>query len=424
MKGGIKMEENKTKKDGMGMDRRAFLKTATILGTTMTIGGLPRLAHAQAKKTIKIGAIAPLSGYNASVGQHMKNAYELAIGEINAAGGVKSLGGARIELLTGDDEGKPESGMAEAERLIRAGVVMLTGSEASQVSFATTEVAEKNKICHIVPISTSDNITERGFKYTFRTTDRTASQGPRIMRFVKALEVQSGIDLKTAVMLHVDNMYGKFQAETVKKAAKDTGIIEILADFAYPSNVRDLSSEITKAKSYKPDLLMACSFVQDSILITNTMFEQRFEVKGVLGLGSHHHLPEYLQAVGKKGEYVMIATSYVNHVGKKATDLAAKYLSKYGKIITYHAAAAYETGYFIADVLERAGSTDSEKIRDALTRSNYFSEWQTREGTIYFDETGQCPSNLRALIQIIGGRHYVVDPPQFAERPPVFPIPK
>jgi branched-chain amino acid transport system substrate-binding protein len=418
------MKNNEIIRYGIDMDRRTFLKTGTLLGTTMAIGGLPRLAHAQAKRTIKVGAIAPLSGANATVGQHMKNGYELAFGEINAAGGIKSLGGAKNELLVADDEGKAESGMAEAERLIRAGVVMLSGAEMSHVSYATTEVAEKHKICHIVPISTSDAITERGFKYTFRTADRTASQGPRIMRFIKGLELRSGIDLKTAVMLHVDNMYGKYQADTVKKAAKETGIIEILADFAYPPTVRDLSSEITKAKAYKPDLLMACSFIQDSILITNTMFEQRFEVKGVLGLGSHHHLPEYVQAVGKKAEYVLNATSYVTQVGKRAKELAAKYLSKFGKPITYHAATTYETAYFIADVLERAGSTDSEKIRDALIRSNYFSDWITREGTIYFDETGQCPSNIRALVQVIGGKHYVVDPPPFAERPPVFPIPK
>ena len=66
----------------------------------------------------------------------------------------------------------------------------------------------------------------------------------------------------------------------------------------------------------------------------------------------------------------------------------------------------------------------SDKIRQALTNTNYFSELITREGTIFFDDTGQCPSNTRCLIQIIDGKIYNVDPPMFAEREPVFPIPK
>lgn len=301
---------------------------------------------------------------------------------------------------------------------------MLIGPEASHVAYATTAIAEKYKICQVLPISTADNITERGFKYTFRTCDRTAIQGPRIMRFLQFIEKTSKTDLKTGVIMHVDNLYGKFQSDTVKKAAKETGVIEILDDIAYPENPRDLTAEIIKAKSYKPDLLMPASFISECILITNTMYEQRFIPKGVMGLGAHFHMPEYIEAVGKKANYIMNITSYQNNLSKKTQAFAKKYMQRYHKLITYHGANFYETAFLAADALERARSADPEKIRQALTKTNYYSDIVTREGNIYFDETGQCPSNLRALLQILDGRVCVIDPPQFAEKPLVFPIPK
>ena len=408
-----------------GVDRRTFLKATGLLGIGVAAGALPKITYGQAKKEdIVVGVLAPLTGGNASVGQHAKNSIEMGFEEINEAGGIKSLGGRKIKILFGNDEGKPESGMAEAERLIRGGAVMLLGPEASHVAYATTAVAERYKVCQILPISTADNITERGFKYTFRTCDRTALQGPVIMKFIQYLEQRSGVDLKTGVIMHVDNLYGKFQADTVKKAAAATGVIKILDDIAYPENPRDLSAEIIKAKSYKPDLLMPASFISDCILITNTMHEQKFEPAGVFGLGCHFHLPEYVQAVGKKANYVLNVTSYQNNLSKKTQAFAKKYMSRYNKLITYHGSNFYETAFLAADVLERAGSTDSDKVRDTLRKTNYFSDIVTREGNIYFDETGQCPSNLRALLQILDGRVTVIYPQQFSERAPVFPIPR
>ena len=108
-------------------------------------------------KKIKIGVIGPMKF---AAGKHNWWGAEMAADEINAAGGIKSLGGAKIKGLTGDSEGKPASGMAEAERLIRAGARILIGADMSHVSFAVTSVAEKHKVCTIVPMSVADEITE------------------------------------------------------------------------------------------------------------------------------------------------------------------------------------------------------------------------------------------------------------------------
>jgi branched-chain amino acid transport system substrate-binding protein len=419
-----KKKKTELETNGVNEDRRNFLKTLGLTGAGLALaGGFPGIIHAQAKKEIIVGAIAPLSGFQASVGQHEKAGFEIAIEEINAAGGIKSLGGAKLKAMVANDEGKPESGMAEAERLIRAGAVMLIGADASPVTYATTSVAEKYKICHLVPMSVADNITERGFKYTFRTTDRTGIQGYRIMRFIKALKMRPEANVKTGVIMHLDNIYGKSVADSVNRAAKEMGTIQILDTIPYPQNARDLTAEITKAKSYKPDLLMPVSWVADSIMITNAMYEQKLDVP-TFGMCSNHNTPEYIEGVGKRSNNVMSATIAINNLSKKAIAFTKKYEARHKKLPTVHAMSFYEACLLAGDVLERARSTSSDKIRLALANTNYFSDLITREGTIFFDETGQCPSNTRCLIQIVDGKIYNVDPPMFAEREPVFPIPK
>ena len=120
-------------------------------------------------ENVKIGNIEPMSGPSASLGQQGKAAREMAVEEINAAGGIKSLGGMKLELIYADSESKPEKGVAEAERLINTEKVhLLTGCWNSAVTYPTTAVAERYGIPFVVPVSVADKITEQGFKTVFR----------------------------------------------------------------------------------------------------------------------------------------------------------------------------------------------------------------------------------------------------------------
>ncbi|MGD8269073.1 MAG: ABC transporter substrate-binding protein, partial [Desulfobacterales bacterium] len=122
-----------------------------------------------AEEVVRIGNIIPLSGPSASVGQQGRNAREMAVDEINAAGGIKSLGGAKLEMLYADSESKPEKGVSEAERMINTEKVhLLTGCWNSAVTYPTTAVAERYGIPFVVPVSVADKITEQGFKTVFR----------------------------------------------------------------------------------------------------------------------------------------------------------------------------------------------------------------------------------------------------------------
>ncbi len=137
-----------------------------VVALAMTIG---TLGSAQAAQTVKIGNIIPLSGPSASVGIQGKNAREMAVQEINDAGGIKSMGGAKLEMLYADSKSDPTAGVSAAEQMINSDkVVLLTGCWNSAVTYPATQVAERYGVPFVVPVSVRDTITERGFKYTFR----------------------------------------------------------------------------------------------------------------------------------------------------------------------------------------------------------------------------------------------------------------
>ena len=146
------------------MHRRAFLKTA---GVVAALGAAPSIGRAQAKE-VKLGYILPVTGPLAFEAQLSLNGLQLAVDEINAAGGVKALGGAKLTLLPGDTQQKVELGNSEAARLIDQGVAVLIGPFSSLVAYSVRQVTEKNKTPFMLLAAVADNLTEGGLKYVFR----------------------------------------------------------------------------------------------------------------------------------------------------------------------------------------------------------------------------------------------------------------
>jgi branched-chain amino acid transport system substrate-binding protein len=161
---------------------------------------VPCLAFSQT--AIKVGNILPLSGPSASVGLQNKQAQDMAVEEINAAGGIKSLGGAKIQLLYADSESKPEKGVAEAERFINTEkVAVLTGCWNSAVSYPVSAVAERAGLPFIVPVSVADKITEQGFKYVFRIAAKDSWWTRDQFVFMKDMEKEFNVKVATVAFV-------------------------------------------------------------------------------------------------------------------------------------------------------------------------------------------------------------------------------
>src|ERR1044071_4172195 len=146
------------------MNRRAFLKTA---GAVAALGAVPSIVRAQAKE-VKVGYILPVTGPLAFEAQLSLNGLQLAVDEINNAGGIKSLGGAKLSLLPGDTQQKVELGNSEAARLIDQGVAVLIGPFSSLVAFSVRQVTEKARTPFLLLAAVADNLCEGGLKYIFR----------------------------------------------------------------------------------------------------------------------------------------------------------------------------------------------------------------------------------------------------------------
>lgn len=389
------------------------------------------LALAQ-PKTVKVGNILPLSGPSASVGQQNKYAQDMAIEEINAAGGIKSLGGAKITLLYADSEGKPEKGVAEAERLINTEKVhVLTGCWNSAVTYPTTAVAERYGIPFIVPVSVADKITEQGFKTVFRIAAKDSWWTRDQFVFLSDLQKEFSAKVSTLAFVYENGDWGKGFAGGWKKLAEKGGY-KVVMDEPYPSTATDMSPLVQKIKRANPDVLLLVSNAADAILITNTMAEYKVKPKAIIASGGGHADPSFLKAAGKNARYIFDIVEWETDVNKPgAKEANEKFKSKYGYNLAGESVDGYVAMYVLADALERAKSLDPKAIRDTLAKTKLTKGpgMIVGYGAVEFDETGQNKHAALVMVQIndIGkGIERISVWPKGARRAgykPAFPIP-
>jgi branched-chain amino acid transport system substrate-binding protein len=387
---------------------------------------------ALAQTTVKVGNILPLSGPSASVGLQNKQAQDMAIEEINSAGGIKSLGGAKIELLYADSESKPEKGVAEAERFINTEKVnILTGCWNSAVSYPVSAVAERYAIPFIVPVSVADKITEQGFKYVFRIAAKDSWWTRDQFAFLKDMEKEFNTKISTVAFVYENGDWGKGFAEGWKKLAQQGGY-KVVLDEPYPSTATDLSPVVQKIKRANPDVLFLTSNAADAILLTNTMAEYKVKPKAIIASGGGHADPSFLKAAAKNALYLFDIVEWETDVNKPgAKEINEKFKKRYGYNLAGESADAYVAMYVMADALERAKSTDPKAIREALAKSKLSTGPAMIVGydAIEFDESGQNKHAALVMIQIndIGnGMERITVWPKVSRRAnykPVFPTP-
>lgn len=386
-----------------------------------------------ADNVVKIGNILPLSGPSASVGQQGKYAREIAIEEINAAGGIKSLGGAKIDMIYADSKGDPTVGVAEAERLINTEKVnVLMGAWNSSVTYPATAVAERYGIPFIVPVSVRDTITERGFKYIFRIAAKDSWWTRDQFRFLDDMKKEFNTPLETVAFVYENGDWGTGFAAKWKELAAQAGY-KVVLDEPYPSTATDLTPVVNKIKRANPDVLLLVSNAADAILLSNTLAEYKVRPKVIIGSGGGHADPSFITSLGKNARYVYDIVEWETDVNKPGVkEINAKYKARYNQNLAGEAVDAYIACYVLADALERAGSLDPKAIRDALAKTNITSgpAMIASYNAIEFDETGQNKHAGLVVAQIndIGaGLERITVWPKDARRAgytPVFPMPK
>ncbi len=411
-------------KSGNGkVTRRDFLKATAAAGAVATVGslGFPNVLRGAGPKEILIGHLHPLSGSLAFDGQELKNGLVLAIQEINEAGGIKSLGGAKLKLLDADTEGKPEKAISEVERLFNAGAVAVTGCYQSAVTLVATQVAEKFKLPFVVSVAVADEVTTRGFKYTFRVQPNAEQMASQTIRYLAEIVKASGQSAKTIAYLHDNTAFGQSLVGHVEKFSTQAGF-QVVLKVPYSPAAPDVSTEVGKIKAAGADLVMATGYFGDGVRVLKTMRDLKLSAKAIVGCGngafSH---PKFVQELGKLTEYVMDGNYRANPKSELTKKAFANYKKAFGTDMGSSTVFAYQPIYVLADALERAKSTDREALRDALAKTE-LKEHILPQGPIVFGPDGQNKNAAAAMMQVLDGQIKVVWPSAYAEAKPVFPV--
>jgi branched-chain amino acid transport system substrate-binding protein len=379
---------------------------------------------------IKVGVLIPLSGSMAVIGENLVMAHDFAVKEINDAGGIKSLKGAKIKLIYADTRGDPKIGMSEAERLIlREGVVAIMGAFQSSVSYTSTEVAEKYKIPYLVPNSLMDAITERGFKYTFRVEQKGSLWARDQIDFITDMSKQTGKAAKSVGVVYENTDMGQTIAKAIRKWAPENNL-KIALDEGYPPKTSDMTPVVLKMKRANADVFILNSYISDAILLMRTISDQRVNPIAFLGSSSGYSDPSFMKEVGNLAEYFFDLTEWTTDLKHsplvQQKNAAFKKWNKDHRDFNGGAAFCYASTYILYDALEKAASSEPQKIRDALatikitTGPAMIIPWTP----IQFDAEGQAVGARMLVVQYRDGQRKSVWPTDIASTKPVWPVPK
>jgi branched-chain amino acid transport system substrate-binding protein len=423
------------REDAKQLPRRTFLKTAGAVAGTVALG-FPAVLRAQAP-TVKIGVIHTVTGPLAEPGQACRLSAQIAAEAINAAGGIKSLGGAKLELLLGDTQSKPDVARTEAERLINAGAQMLMGPFSSGDAAAMVPVVQQRRVPFLIDIAAADPITanvakavregQQKVQYVYRNFPTGTMFGQLAVRYFNAIFQEAGVSPKRVVLMYANDLFGQNQAKGFQAAHKAASPgWEIVDVIPWPEPPSDLSTEVSRAKAAKPDIICPITRPASAQLLLPELAKQRVEIMGVLGPGSPGLYEAGQLAVLKEHlEYVMDSVPWPNFKDPRARKLAEDYLKRSGgKTLDTNSGYSYDGMLIIADVLERAKSTDPDTIVDAIKKTRFTGNLMVSTGPVVFNEIGDNPNASTALIQILGQKPVVVWPKAAAEQKAVFPRPK
>ncbi|WP_144108251.1 ABC transporter substrate-binding protein [Paraburkholderia sp. BCC1886] len=416
--------------------RRRALRALAGCSLVMMLGTAAGLAQAQAAPgaTIKIGCVLPLSGGSAAVGNQTRAGVTIAVDQINRAGGIKSMNGAKLEAVFGDSQSKADVGVSETERLIeREHVAVLCGAFNSAVTFPASEVAERNKTPWVAVGAVKDEITERNFKYVFRINNKATYDAREQLDAMSMLAKDTGKPVKKVALFYEGGDWGRSHAANIRKLAGQHGI-EIVLDEPAPPNQMDFTSQLLKIRSAKPDALILALYTPDQLLFTRQLEEQRLDLPfGVHSAGGGTEDPSFYAAVQPKSvAYYFVQEDWQidildNNKDPRLAEADQRTKQMLGYGMSAYTAQGLSAAYVIADALERAKSADREKLRDALAATDITSGPALFTGyqRIKFDASGQNTFAHGVISENLGGKRRTIWP--VANRAPgikpVWPVP-
>jgi branched-chain amino acid transport system substrate-binding protein len=413
------------------MDRRTLL-----LGGTAALAASTLPAFADDAADIRIGFTYPLSGANAQIGVDAQKAFETAAEVINnnydfdlpmaKGAGLPALGGAKVRLIFADHQSDPQKGRAEAERLItQEKVCAVVGTFQSAVAVTVSQICERYQVPFLSAENSSPSLHKRGLKYFFRPAPHDEMYSAAMFDFFDAMR-KKGTRIETLSLFHEDTIFGTDSGNAQAKLAAERGY-KIVSDIKYRSNTPSLSAEVQLLKAANADVLMPSSYTTDSILLVKTMAELGYKPTAIVAQDAGFSDQALYDAVGDKlGGVISRSTFSLDLATKRPMvgTINAMYKEKSGKDLNDLTSREFVGLLVLADAINRAKSTDGEKVRSALAATDIPGEqtimpWKR----IKFDEMGQNNDAEPVLLQYVGGKFVTIYPEQAAVAAAIWPMP-
>ncbi|MBL8381728.1 MAG: ABC transporter substrate-binding protein [Burkholderiales bacterium] len=398
------------------LTRRGFIGAAAAAPVAF---GVPTLLQAQARP-IKVGLVHPITGFLAYSGGQCRMGAMMAIEEINAAGGIKSMGGAKLEALLGDNQAKPEVGVSVVEQMQEAGVSAYIGCFSSAVALPATQAAAKYNTPFVIDVGASDNIVNRGLRNVFRLKPGFNACVDDAIAGLGEINKAAGSAAKSAVLVHEESEFGTGTAKLLAGKLPSIGI-EVREVMKHANPTRDFANLALRIRGLKPDLVVMSNYQNEYVLLARTLHQQKVDLAGmfsVLGGGFNYKFVKELPDVA---QYMIDTNHWFDPTNARAQAMKKRVEAK-GDLFTFEVYLAYNAVKFLADGMERAGSADKEKVNAALAASTWSDHFMPYGPTRMVN--GQNTGGKAAILQASKTDIDVIWPTRFASTKAVFPKPR
>lgn len=375
--------------------------------------------------TIALGAAVSLTGKYSTNGKNTKDGYDLAVERVNELGGVKVGGKSyKLKVVYYDDESTSARGAQLVERLIsQDGVQFVLGPYSSALTKAIAPVTEKYKIPMIEANGADRALFTSGYRYLFavlNTSDLYLSPAVDLVAEEAQKKGKAPKSLKVAVSIENDD-FSQDVRNGVVEAARKWGM-QVVVDDKLPPDLNDMSSTLAKVKALKPDILVVSGHAKGALLAVRQVSEQRVYVPA---LALTQCDSAQIEKLGEPAEYALCGSQwdrtlpYSDRWFGTAENYAQMFEKRFKYSTPYVAAESTAAVLTFVDAIERAGSLDRGKVRDAIATTNMITFF----GPIKFDATGKNIAKSMVVYQVQGGKYLVVAPTKWANSKVIYPAP-
>ena len=398
---------------------------------TLIAGAAPTWAQ----EPVRIGGVFPLTGPAASEGTALRDAAEVAADIINnphpglaalplgAGAGLPGLGGRKVALVFGDHQGSPATAQSQVLRLItQEKVVAMVGAYQSSATLTASAIAERYGIPFVSGESTAPSLTERNFKWFFRTTPIGGDFGEAYAVFLDQQKAK-GMPAPTVALINENTEYGTSVGDAIVKALAGHGYkVDLRIPYAAAST--DVSAQVLQLKQANPTVAIFVSYTSDAILFTKTMHTLDWKPAILIGDDSGFSDTAYIAAVSDLAQGIIDRASWdIGKPGSLSYAVNELFKQRTGRDMSDTAARGMQGFFVLCDAINRAGSTDPAKIQAALKTTDLKpNQLIVAYNGVRFNAQGQNELGSTLLVQLVGKDYVPIWPDASATTAPKLPF--